>query len=83
MDYEYIFATNLHQKLKEKIVGAVFVKVTRNDELFINIKSYGGIDYKAFISNFSDKLLNGWTTDYAMYEIVKEYRAFVLKRYFK
>lgn len=26
-DYEYLFSTNLHAKLKEKIQGGIFVKV--------------------------------------------------------
>lgn len=36
-DYEYLFSTNLHAKLKEKIQGGIFVKVNENDSLVIKI----------------------------------------------
>ena len=38
-DYEYLFATTLHEKLKEKIVGGIFVNVTPDDVLHITIKN--------------------------------------------
>ena len=30
-DYEYLFSTNLHAKLKEKIRGGIFVKVNEKE----------------------------------------------------
>ena len=38
-DYEYLFSTNLHAKLKERIQGGIFVKVNENDSLVIKITS--------------------------------------------
>lgn len=81
-DYEYLFATSLHQKLREKIVGKIFVKVTQKDELFVKIESYGGLEYRFYRSNFSESLLNGYTTDFAAYEVVIEFKKFITNKYF-
>ena len=34
-DYEYLFSMNLQAKLKEKIQGAIYVKVNENDSLLL------------------------------------------------
>lgn len=34
-DYEYLFSMNLQAKLKEKIQGAIYVKVNENDSLVL------------------------------------------------
>lgn len=81
-EYEYLFSTNLHAKLKEKIVGKIFVKVTYNDELLIKINSYGNLECTIHIGNFSERILNGWSTDYAVYEVIKQYREFLNKKFF-
>ena len=81
-DYEYLFATTLHQKLREKIIGKIFVKVTTDDALLIKIESLGGLEYKTYIENFSTRIFNGWSTDYAAYEVVNDYKKFVMDRYF-
>lgn len=81
-DYEYLFTTTLHQKLREKIVGKIFVKVTRNDELFVKIESYGGLEYRFYRSNFSESIVNGYTTDFAAYEVVAEFKKFITNKYF-
>ena len=41
-DYEYLFSTNLHAKLKERIQGGIFVKVNENDSLVVAIKRKDG-----------------------------------------
>lgn len=76
-DYEYIFSTLLHKKLKEKIVGHIYVAV-RNDILITEIDTIGGIKIDISINDFANKLVNGYSTDYAAYEIAKEYKK---KRY--
>lgn len=38
-DYEYLFSMNLQAKLKEKIQGAIYVKVNENDSLVIKVTS--------------------------------------------
>lgn len=82
-DYEYLFVQLLHQKLKNKIVGKVFVKVNAKDELFVEIQSYGDLTYRLYLGHFSERLLNGWSTEYAVYEIMKQYKMFIMERYFK
>lgn len=81
-ELSYVFATNLQQKLKDKIYGKVFVKVI-DDDIYISVDCYSDIRFKTTISNFANRILNGYTTDYACYEIMEQYRKFVFKQYFK
>lgn len=82
-DYEYYFATLLHTKLKEKLVGKIFVAVDRNDGLIVNINSYGDINFKTRFDNFSERLLNGWSADYVVYEFKKQFEKYLKQKYFK
>lgn len=82
-DYEYLFAMNLHTRLKERIEGKVFVKVKENDNLYVKIESFGDLRYEVELLNFSERVINGLTSEYITYEIVKQYKRFVLERYFK
>ena len=81
-DYEYIFSTLLHKKLKEKIVWRIYVAV-RNDILITEIDTIGGIKIDISINDFANKLVNGYSTDYAAYEIAKEYKKKILSKYLK
>lgn len=85
-DYKKLFAMNLQQKLKTKIIGKIFVKVIQDDKLYVQIERDAGQTFKLFLDNFSERILNGWSTDYAVYEVMSEYRKFVIgimeERYF-
>ena len=83
LDYEYLFSTNLHAKLKERIQGGIYVKVNRDDILVVKIKRHDENNFEYSFPNFSSKILNGFTTDYAAYEVESEYRRFVLKQFFR
>ncbi len=82
MDYEQLFAMNLHQKLRERVKGKVFCVVNQNNILVVKIKSRGDWKFSMEFDNFSDRFLNGFTTDYAMYDILSKYRKFITNRYF-
>ena len=86
-DYEYLFQTNLHAKIREKVIGKVigkvFVKVNQDDVLVVKIESFGNLKFETSIDDFSKRILNGYSTDYAAYEIVKRYKSYIMKRYFK
>lgn len=82
-DYEYLFVTLLHQKLKDQIVGRVYVTITPKNELFVEIISFGDLKWNMYFGRFSERILNGWSTDYAAYEIIKEFKGFIMSRYFK
>lgn len=82
-NYEYLFQTNLHAKIREKVIGKVFVKVNQDDVLIVKIESFGNLKFETSIDNFSKRILNGYSTDYAAYEIVKRYTSYIMKRYFK
>lgn len=82
MDYEYLFSMNLHQKLRERVIGKVYCEVNEENELYIKIKSLGDLKFSMTINNFSERILNGYSTEYAVYEIMSKYERFVHNRYF-
>lgn len=67
---------------QEKIVGRIYVAV-RNDILITEIDTIGGIKIDISINDFANKLVNGYSTDYAAYEIAKEYKKKILSKYLK
>lgn len=79
-DYEYYFVINLQKKLKSKIIGKIYVVVT-DDILTINI-DHNGEYVRIKFDNFAEAILNGWTTDYAVYETMKYYQKEIMSRYF-
>ena len=82
-DYEYLFSMNLQAKLKEKIQGAIYVKVNENDSLVIKVTRRDGNNFDMSFIDFANRMLNGLTTDYAAYEVTKKYREFVMKQFLK
>lgn len=85
-EYEYNFVTNLQAKLKAKIKGRIYCEVNRHDELYVKIINCDDTRYEDHLKNFSERFLNGWSTDYAAYEIVRMYEKFIKeelkKKYF-
>ena len=80
-DYEYLFSTELHKKLKEKIVGGVWVKCY-NDELHVKITSfYGKVEFEYTIDDFGNKILNSLSSDTIVYQVCREYKQFILNNY--
>lgn len=82
-DYEYLFSICLHEKLRERVLGSIFVKVKYNDSLIVEIKRRDGNDFSMSFTDFSNRILNGFTTEYAAYEVQKKYKEFVMKQFFK
>lgn len=81
-DYEYVFCRKLHNKLKELVIGSVWTEVVE-DTLKISITTIGDIKFETSIDNFAERFLNGYSSEYAAYEIKSEFRSYLLKRYFK
>lgn len=80
-DYEYLFATILQQRLKEKIIGKVFVRIS-NDALYIKVERWEeGVMYEQTVDDIATKIRNGLTIEYIAYEILREYKTSLLKRY--
>ena len=82
MDYEKLFSTELYKKLKEKVKGRVFVKI-KHDKLYVEITKSTDPTYEYVMNNMADHILNGLSTSYLVYSILKDYRKFVNKQYFK
>lgn len=77
---EQLFSMAVQQKLKRKIVAKIFVTVRWNDELLVIIEREDELKFRLSIGNFSEKLINGLTSDYMAYEIFKQYREFLIER---
>ena len=84
VDYEYLFATNLHQKLKEIVKGKVFCAI-KDDHLYVSIetKEIGKYEYM-LNSSFADDLIHGQiSTDNVVEVVVREYRNYVIQHFLK
>lgn len=82
MDYEYTFSRILHSKIKEKVNARCYVTVI-DDAVMVKIENEDGLIYRTYIDNFADKLLHGYSSDYAAYEVLREYRKFINNKYFR
>lgn len=80
-DYEYLFSTNLHAKLKERIIGKIFCKVDEDDRLCVSIDN--NFRYHWVDSDFSEKLIYGYSVDDVARAVIADYRKFVSIHYFK
>lgn len=83
LDYECLFSNHLYEKLKGVIKGSIFVEVNENDSLVVKIKRKDGNNFGMSFADFSDRLLSGFSTEYAAYEVTKKYRNFVTRQFFK
>lgn len=84
VSYVQVFAMNLRERIYERVkIKSIFITQTYNDDLYIQITLNGGLQFKTRIYGISDKILNGYTTKYAAYEIIGELRKFIMDSYFK
>lgn len=81
-EIKQVFARNLGQKLAEKIFGKVSVKIY-DDEIHVNIQCWTDMDCEIVLNNFTNRIINGYSTDYAAYEVLEQYRKIVMRKYFK
>ena len=78
-DYEYLIAMNLHAKLKEKIVGKIYVTVS-DDKLYVRIDSFENLAWDLSIPNFSQMVLNGFSTERIAEDIATKFKKYVIKK---
>lgn len=71
-----------YETINRHFIGKVYCKVNEENELYIKIESLGDLKFSMTIDNFSERILNGYSTEYAVYEIMSEYEKFVHNRYF-
>lgn len=82
-DCECTFSSALRDKLVTKVNGGVKTWIT-NDELFVSIRlTEYGLESHYSISDILSKILNGYTTDQALYEVLKNHKKTINKLFFK
>ena len=77
-----IFAVKLHDLLKSRIVGSVFVKVIY-DTIIIRINSFDNFYYKKEIHNFSSLVNKGTSASSMSKLIIEDYRSRLIKELMK
>lgn len=84
VDYEYLFATNLHQKLKETIKGKIFCAI-KDDHLYVSIETKEIGKYEYTLNNsFADDLIHGQiSADNVAIEVVNDYRKYIIRQFLK
>lgn len=84
LEYEYLFSIELQRKLREKIVGNIFVKVVPDNKLVVSIRlEYENINFVWTKEDFSTSIIHGYCTEYACYEILSSYKRFITHKFFK
>lgn len=84
-EYEIIFCKALHDKLKEKVKGGLWVRVENDDCLWIDIvqRELDTITHIQIGNPFSELIVKGFSVDEACEEVIKQYRRIILSRCFK
>lgn len=80
-DLGYVFSCIVYRRLKEVILGRVFTRV-EDDSLYVEIRRRDEPTFKLSIDDISNKIVNGYTSEYATFEVLKKYKKFVYNRYF-
>lgn len=82
IDYEYLFAKTVRDKLWENVHGKIFAAV-QDDELYVKIQNRTGLVFETTFGDFANSFINGWTTNEAAVAVLNRYRKFVIGEYFK
>lgn len=79
---ERIFTNALKKQLKQRIKGSISVHVV-NDTLIVDINTTGYFVWRYTINNLAFQLSTSLNSKIASYDIVKQYKSYVLKQYFR
>lgn len=82
IDYEYLFAKTVRDKLWEHVHGKIFAAV-QDDELYVKIQHRTGLIFETTFGNFASNFINGMSTGDIVCEVLSRYRRFVMNEYFK
>ena len=84
-EYEFIFCKAIHEQLKEKINGGLWIRVENDNHLWVDIiqKEINMTTSIRIKDPFSKLIVNGYSVNKACEEIVKQYKQIILKRCFK
>lgn len=78
-EFRTLFIDLVHEKLKEKIVGRVWVTIDPDDELIIEIKNYDDFTFRASVGNLSTMVCYGVSSDAIVDKVVGKYKAGLFK----
>lgn len=80
VEYERLFAESVQKKLKNKIIGRIFVCVTHNDELLVKIYRDEDVMFQSLEPHFTKNLQNGLTSNEVVRNTVKQFRETIHKK---
>ena len=84
LKHEYLACLELHKRIKENILGDVFVSIDDNDTLIVYITGYRRIKYKYEHKYISYEMFGGELNyDKIVRIIMRDYNDFVTKKFFR
>lgn len=83
-DWKYVLTRKLAERLREKINGGIYLKITPDDRLRVEItKKEDNIYFvETFGENLSIYAMAGESFDGLVVQVFKRYRRYVLSRFF-
>ena len=83
LKHEYVTCMELHKRLKDKIIGHIFITI-ENDNLAVHINGGRGVRYDYVIRDISYEMF-GYELNYdkIIKIILREYEEFILNRFFR
>lgn len=82
--HEYLACLELHKRLKENILGDVFVSIDENDSLIIHISAYRHMKYKYEYKHISFEMFGGELNyDKVVRIILHDYNEFIMRKFFR
>lgn len=84
-EYEIIFCKALHDKLREKVKGRIWVGVNDNNRLFVDITQREINTHVHIITErpFSELIVKGYSVEEACNDVANQYKRKILSRSFK
>ena len=80
-EYEQLFCKKLHEMLKEKINGSIYVAIDNWDCLYVKINCIGNLTYHYNLKNASDMIKVGLDTKTICCAVIDDFKKFILSKY--
>lgn len=78
---ERIFCNNLRKILYQHVKGSISAHIIK-DTLLVDIEADNMTHWRYTHIHMKEKIINGLSSEYLANEIVKQYKSFIMNRYF-